>query len=476
MACGCVRVIVLVSSFTIYDYFLSFPAEFIFGSLFLILLPLFALKTFDDTKVYFSLLAILFISSLFLVGANFGVFGLVANNHSIFFSKIAITLGFFLIMIVDYFCVKSKKSVLILLGFSYLAMLLTLSAFDWFFLFLSIEMLTLSSYCLIGLSKTRVALEAVLKYFAMGATSTCIVLFSIFVLFISTDSTSFLAYPNTGEGALFFTTLIVSSFLLKLGAAPFHYWVVDAYEGSPSIVVVFFAVVVKLCIFLLFCRLLFNPLSEGISLWRPIILCCSAFSILLGCFGALFQKKIKRLLAYSSINNIGYILAGVSIGNVSGLQASLLYFFFYCLSLSFVFILILGPFNSKPLTYIVELQKLRSSYAGSVTLALLLFSMAGIPPLSGFWIKFFILYELISAKLYILAVVGAFASIISSFYYVSLIKILYFERTSFQNKTFNFPSYLSILPVLTLFAYPLFPQMLNQVSENMALSFFIEFL
>lgn len=303
-------------------------------------------------------------------------------------------------------------------------------------------------------------------------------LFGVLVLFLSCETTSFFAFPKAASAALPFTVFIVTSLLLKSGSAPFHYWVADAYEGAPSPVTVFLAVTVKLCVFLIICRVISGPLILGLAFWRPVLIISASLSIIIGCLGALFQKRIKRLLAYSSINNVGYAIAGLSAGNLSGIQASCTYIIFYCGALLLLFSLILGPYGSKPITYVAELRRLSPNRQSSIISALALFSMAGIPPLSGFWIKFFVLYELIASKLYALAIIGAFASIISSFYYVSLIKVLYFEEgpVVIGDNTPALPAPILFLLVISLSAYPLFPGTITSLSGSFALGFFTEFL
>ena len=184
--------------------------------------------------------------------------------------------------------------------------------------------------------------------------------------------------------------------------------------------------------FLILASLMGSFFLDAFETSRPLFIISGSLSIIIGCFGALFQKKIKRLLAYSSINNMGYVLAGLSIGNVSGLQASITYITLYSLSLLLLFALLLNVKkrdNSYAITYIVDLKYLRAGGHRFTPLlcAFTLFSFAGLPPLTGFWIKFFILNGLISCNLYFVAALAAFASVVSSFYYVSLVKILYFE-------------------------------------------------
>lgn len=279
------------------------------------------------------------------------------------------------------------------------------------------------------------------------------------------------------------TLFILSAFLLKLGAAPFHYWVADVYEGAPAIITVFLSVIVKLAMFLVLASVVTSPLFDSLHIYRPLFVMASILSIIIGCFGALFQKKIKRLLAYSSINNVGYALAGLSIGNVSGLQAATTYLVFYCLSLLLLFTLVLNckKNGGYGITYIVELKHLRVGGMFTPLLCTLtLFSFAGIPPLTGFWIKFFILNELVASKLYLLAIIAAFASVLSSFYYVSLIKILYFEEGSQDLSVSNSMCTSQIVFVCLLAAsliiYVVIPNAIDAYFYSLALNFFTPFL
>jgi NADH-quinone oxidoreductase subunit N len=277
----------------------------------------------------------------------------------------------------------------------------------------------------------------------------------------------------------YLTIFVLAALLLKLGAAPFHYWVTDVYEGAPAIVTIFLSIVVKLTVFLALVSLLTSPLFYTLHLYRPLFILASIFSIVLGCFGALFQKNIKRLLAYSSINNMGYVLAGLSVGNLSGLQAASTYLVFYCFSLLLLFTLILNckKEGSPCITYTTDLKNLRvGNMFVPLLFALTLFSFAGIPPLTGFWTKFFILNELVSSKLYGLATIAAFSSVLSSFYYVSLIKILYFEEANLDLSVSNNISFLQIIFVcalsFTLIIYMVAPGLVDSYFYSLALSFF----
>jgi NADH-quinone oxidoreductase subunit N len=412
------------------------------------------------------------------------VFNLFINNSASISSKQLILLVFLCFLLVDFYVTQAGVNTLLLLGFSLLALLFLLSSNDWFLLFLSIELLGLTSYCLVASSRTEKALEASIKYFAVGGLSASFLLFGILLIYFSTETTAFFSDSIVDEPALRALTLfILSAFLLKLGAAPFHYWVADVYEGAPAIVTVFLSVIVKLAIFLVLVSLLMSPLFYTLHIYRPLFVLASILSIVIGCFGALFQKKIKRLLAYSSINNVGYVLAGLSIGNLSGLQAASTYLVFYCFSLLLLFTLILNckKEGDHNITYIVDLKNLR--VGGMLTpllCTLTLFSFAGIPPLTGFWIKFFILNELVASKLYVIATIAAFASVLSSFYYVSLIKILYFEEDNLDMSVSN-----SMGPIQTLFVcalaftliiYIIAPGIVDSYFYSLALTFFTPFL
>jgi NADH-quinone oxidoreductase subunit N len=190
----------------------------------------------------------------------------------------------------------------------------------------------------------------------------------------------------------------------------------------------------------------------------------------LGCFGAIFQKSIKRLLAYSSINNVGYILAALSTGTISGIQAALVYIFFYILALILLFSLLLSKPGSNSISYVTDFNRLGTNPLIAIITTLCLFSLAGVPPLSGFLTKFFVLSELFNSKFYVLAIIGAFSSIISSFYYLSLIKLIYFEDKKPQLKVFKpgVPQALLVILSSSLVFFPLFPELVYTISGNIA--------
>lgn len=224
MAYGCTRNLIMpFISITPYELFSSFTQEIVFCLGLLVLLVATAIPSFSRDNTFFSLLAL----SVTCAALSYSFVPcyqpLVISSTATNISKFLVCSAFVLILLLDYYCSKSSKETLILLGFSLLAMLLLLSSNDWFFLFLSVEFLALSSYCLIAMPRTKRSLEAVIKYFAAGAISTCFLLFGIFVLFVSCETTSFFVFPTQYAAALAFTAFCSSAFLIKAGSAPFHY-------------------------------------------------------------------------------------------------------------------------------------------------------------------------------------------------------------------------------------------------------------
>ena len=241
----------------------------------------------------------------------------------------------------------------------------------------------------------------------------------------------------------------------------------DVYEGSPAIATSFLAVFVKVSTFLVIARVLFGPLADGAPFWGSVMQVCAGLSMLVGCLGALFQKRVKRILAYSSVSNAGFLLSALACGNFAGVETALVYLGFYCASLA-VFLRLLDV-DSSPVTYVSDLSRLRNSESSAPLAALALFSMAGIPPLTGFWIKFFVLKELVSSSFYILATVAALTSVLSSFYYVGLVRAMYFE-TPAEARPYEDPfSDAGCIAAAVLFlVYPLAPDLIQDAAHSMA--------
>jgi proton-translocating NADH-quinone oxidoreductase chain N len=236
------------------------------------------------------------------------------------------------------------------------------------------------------------------------------------------------------SGILLGLLFLAVGFLFKLAAVPFHMWAPDVYEGSPDWMTAFFLITPKVAIFGLFVRLFLYSFYEFLFSWQWILLACSLASMLLACVAAMAQKKVKRLLVYSGIGHVGYMLLGFACGSLEGLQALFLYLLIYVIMSLHMFTSLLSlrqsvflPGDSQ-LKYLWEFHQLaKSQPLLGMSLSLNLFSIAGIPPLAGFCSKFYLFFAALSASLYVGALVGVLTSVVSCFYYIRLIKIIYFE-------------------------------------------------
>lgn len=380
---------------------------------------------------------------------------------------------------------------LILLLFSTLSMLLMISSYDLISFYLTIEFQSLCFYVLAASKKnSEFSTEAGLKYFLLGAFSSGLLLFGFSILYGFTGMTNFgdLSLLFTGcsyevnnyevnqitkySGILLGMLFISVGFLFKLTAAPFHMWAPDVYEGSPTSITAFFSITPKIALLAVFIRLFLHTFYDFLFPFQKILLFCSAASMIVGAFAALSQQKIKRLLAYSSIGHIGYILLGLSTATGDGLEALLIYLIVYVIMTINIFGIVLSlttPFSrlenestnlssnllSNRIRYISDLRMLgKTNPILAATLTCTLFSMAGIPPLAGFCSKFYVFFSALSSSLYFFAFLGVLTSVISCFYYIRLIKIMYFEKADSANDWIVYQSMnkeISIVVGITLF-------------------------
>lgn len=367
-----------------------------------------------------------------------------------------------------------EYSILFLLAL--LGMILIISAYNLLAMYLAIELQSLSLYILAAFKrKTKFSTEAGLKYFILGALSSGLLLFGCSLIYgfsgvISFNDLSLLfGYFLINEtfissGVILGVIFILIALLFKLAVAPFHMWAPDVYEGAPTSVTAFFAIVPKIAILTLLIRLFSISLYGLISYWQEILFFTAICSILLAAFAALEQKKIKRFLAYSAIGHIGYILIGLIAGTPEGVQASLIYIIIYIVMSINVFAIILSLRSKTNLLKIKYLSQLHNlGYVHpllAITFVILLFSMAGIPPLAGFYGKLLLFVSAIDASMYLLAIIGVIASVIGSVYYIRLIKIMYFEKMKSYlflldiSLERSFLIGISSLFILTFFLYP----------------------
>ena len=325
----------------------------------------------------------------------------------------------------------------LLILFSILGMLIMISANDFISLYMGLELQSLSLYVLASMKKdSSKSSEAGLKYFILGALASGFFLFGVSLLFGIAGTTTYtelslilVNYENYSPLLALAIVMILCSIAFKLSAAPFHMWTPDVYEGSPTTVTAFIAVVPKIAAVAIIVRVLYIPFGNIYEIWYQILVMISVVSIYVGAFGALVQDNIKRLMAYSTIGSIGYVLLALSAGSQEALQGALIYITIYTISVmgSFVAIVFMEKDN-------IALEKI-SDLAGisktdpytAICFSILLLSLAGLPPFAGFVGKFYIFRSLIIEDLTWLAVIGVIGSVIAAYYYLKLIKIMYLD-------------------------------------------------
>ena len=320
---------------------------------------------------------------------------------------------------------------------STIGMMLMVSSNDLLSLFVSIELQSLALYILVSFSKEDFnSSEAGVKYFVIGSLSTCIFLFGASLIYGIVGSTNFSEISQFMSDQYSVPLLLIIGLIfilvslsLKISAAPFHMWTPDVYQGSPSIVTAFLSTAPKIAVFGVLIRVLVYPFGEIIVDWGKIVIILSIFSMLIGSLGALKQNDLKRLMAYSTINHIGFILMGLVPGSEDGVTAICIYLIIYVTMNLGVFLFILNmrrdQLNVTKIQDLSGLYKTEPLIAGC--LAVLFFSMAGIPPLAGFIGKLLILNIVIDNNLFFLAIIAVVTSVISAFYYIRLVKSMFFD-------------------------------------------------
>lgn len=340
----------------------------------------------------------------------------------------------------------------ILLLFSLFGLFCLVSSFNFLLFFICLEFIAITSYFLTALKRyDPLGSEAGIKYFIQGAMASFFLSFGIALIYGFFGSLSFVdikyevlnmyydyqfdPYSNYINVVLIAGIVSLAiTFLFKISSAPFHFWTPDVYEGTPLIITSFFAIVVKLGVFTSFLRIfyyLFKHFSEFI---QPVLIIGAVCSMLIGSIGGIYQRKVKRLFAYSTITHVGYILMGLSTFTYMGLKAALVYIVIYCFTMFGIFAYIaLGRnfFSWERVVYINDLRVFgihRYNIYYTASLVVLVFSLAGIPPLAGFYAKWYVFEAVMSTDLWVLAFVGIFSSVVSCYYYLHLIKVMIFEE------------------------------------------------
>jgi NADH-quinone oxidoreductase subunit N len=328
---------------------------------------------------------------------------------------------------------RFEYSVLIVL--STLGMLMLISAADLIALYLGLELMSLPLYVVAASHRSSLrSTEAGLKYFVLGALSSGMLLYGASLTYGFTGTVGFSGIAKSaaeaGPGLIFGLVFLFAGFCFKVSAVPFHMWTPDVYEGAPTPVTAFFAAAPKVAGIAMFVRAAVAAFPGITAQWQEIVVFVSIASMLLGSFAAIGQRNIKRLMAYSSIGHMGFALVGLAAGSSQGVQGVLMYMAIYLTMTLGVFAVILSMRRSTGMVESIDqLAGLaRTHPTMAFFLAMLLFSMAGVPPLAGFFAKFYVFLAAIQAGLYALAVIGVLASVVGAYYYLAIVKIMYFDE------------------------------------------------
>ncbi len=400
----------------------------------------------DSSKIIFNIsLLVLLIASIITLNETFSIDRVTLFNNSVVIDhmsslmKIITLIGAFLVLVISSAYLKSFKIFKIeypvLILSSVLGMMVMISSNDLMVFYMGLELQSLALYVLATFNRDQLkSSEAGLKYFVLSALSSGLLLYGCSLIYGFSGSTNFNVISsqlNSNEYVLTFgIVFILVGLAFKISAVPFHMWAPDVYEGSPTSVTLFFTMVPKIAALTVFIRFLYVPFLNLIDQWQMIIIFLSIASMLFGAIAAIGQTNIKRLVAYSSIGHIGYTLAGLATGSNEGIQSSIIYISIYVImNLALFSCLLMLKRNNQYYEDIDDLSGLSKNHPLlSLSLLVILFSLAGIPPLAGFFAKFYIFKAVIEQSMYFLAIVGLFSTVIAAFYYLRIIKIIYFDK------------------------------------------------
>jgi len=361
---------------------------------------------------------------------------------------------------------------------STLGMILMISSYDLIIFYLGLELQSLCLYILASFKRDdERSTEAGLKYFVLSALASGLLLYGCSLIYGFTGSTNFeIISENLNEGntgAVFGMVFIIVGLAFKVSAVPFHMWTPDVYEGSPTSVTSFFALVPKIAALTVFIRFMYVPFINVISHWQTIIIFLSIASMILGAVAAIGQSNIKRLMAYSSIGHMGYALAGLAPGTNAGIHSTIIYLTIYL-------VMNLGAFGcifmmKRENVFYEKINDLSGLSKNHPMLALgfliILFSLAGMPPLAGFFAKFYIFMAVIEAKMYTLAIIGLVTTVVSAFYYLRIIKVIYFDKPIEpfeENYDWGLKASLVLSSILILI-YFIYPSILTEVVSSIVI-------
>jgi len=373
----------------------------------------------------------------------------------------------------------------ILILFAGVGMMMMVSANNLLSLYMGLELQSLSLYVLAAFNRNSLrSSEAGIKYFVLGALSSGMLLFGISLIYGFTGSVDFDVIGKTLEGleqipfgVTFGLVFILAGLAFKISAVPFHMWTPDVYQGAPTCVTALFAIVPKLAAMALLMRLLFEPFMPVNAQWVQIIYFIALASMTLGAFAAIAQENIKRLMAYSSIGNMGYALIGIVAGTSQGAGAVVLYMLIYMIMTAGVFTIIIGMRrNGMAAENISDLSGIsQTNPVLAYAMAIFMFSMSGIPPLAGFFGKLFIFQAAVSEGFYVLATLGILTSVVAAYYYLRIIKVMFFDEPAdafekdmpFERRVILF------ITIVFILAFVLKPGLIVESAQNAASILFI---
>ncbi|MBS7812788.1 NADH-quinone oxidoreductase subunit NuoN [Roseococcus pinisoli] len=404
----------------------------------------------------------------------------VADDFSAFMKLLALAAAAFSLLLALDWNEKEKLNRFefpILVLFSTVGMMVMISANDLMSLYLGLELLSLPLYVLAAFDRDNPrSAEAGLKYFILGSLASGMMLYGSSLVYGFAGTTNFdrLADALSAEagvtaGVIVGIVFVIAALAFKLAAVPFHMWTPDVYEGAPTTVTAFFASAPKVATVALLVRVLTDPFGEVVSQWQQIVVLTAILSMLLGAFAAIGQKNVKRLMAYSSIGHVGFILMGLAVGGEAGLRGVVVYLAIYiAMNIGAFAVLVAMRRNGRAVEAVDDLAGLgRTDPAMALAMAIFMFSMAGIPPLAGFFAKIYVLLPAIEQGFWTMAVIGVLSSVVSAYYYLRIVKVMYFDApvAGFDVRPAGVSVVLAGTGLFTLFFF-LFPAMLLDAARH----------
>tara|TARA_Y100000992_G_C21258055_1_gene489651 strand:+ start:321 stop:1736 length:1416 start_codon:yes stop_codon:yes gene_type:complete len=396
-----------------------------------------SLLVYNLTMISLFILIILLINLRSLPSNSFFGSSYLIDELSNYMKIITVASGIFVLLTSSKY-IKSinifKIEYPVLILSSMLGMMVMISSNDLIVFYMGLELQSLALYVLASFNRENLlSSESGLKYFVLSALSSGILLYGCSLVYGFSGSTNFNLIAdniiNTENGLTFGIVFILVGLAFKISAVPFHMWAPDVYEGSPTSVTIFFAILPKIAALTVIIRFLYVPFLNVIEQWQMIIIFLSIASMIFGAVAAIGQNNLKRLVAYSSIGHMGYALAGISTGSNQGIQSSIIYISIYLImNVAFFSCLFMLRRNDKYFEKIEDLSGISKNHPIlSLCFLITLFSLAGIPPLAGFFAKFYIFLAVIEKQMYFLAIIGLLSTVIAAFYYLRIIKIMYFD-------------------------------------------------